>query len=219
MNSKYFHLLTVWNIVFALMCIPTAGKMIDVFGVPLSISIFYFPFVYIISDVLTEVYGYAAARRVVWYNVLAQFVTMLFFQFVAYYPPYPGIDDSAFRAVLTIAPQLVVFGIAAMFIGDIANNYVLAKMKVWSKGRHQAARYVASTLVGQFVNTAFFYVFGLWGLLPMEALLNSVLLASVAKVVVEIVMLPATIRFANWLKKKEGIDVYDKKTNFNPLII
>jgi uncharacterized integral membrane protein (TIGR00697 family) len=190
-----------------------------VFGVPLSISIFYFPFIYIISDVLTEVYGYAVARRVVWYNVAAQLVTMLMFQFVAYYPPFPGSDDSAYRAILTIAPQLVVCGIGAMFIGDIANNYVLAKMKVWSKGKHQAARYVVSTLVGQVVNTAFFYVFGLWGLLPIDSLLESVLYASITKVAVEIVMLPLTIRFANWLKKEEGVDVYDKKTDFNPLII
>lgn len=216
---RFLHILTIWNVVFALICIPTAGKMIDVFGTPLSISIFYFPFVYIISDVLTEVYGYAAARRVLWINVLTQLVTMLVFQFVAYYPAAAGSDDSAFRTVLTAAPQLVLFGISAMFLGDIVNNYVLAKLKILQKGAHQGLRYVVSTLAGQFVNTAFFYLFGLWGMLPADTLIESILMASGAKILVEIIMVPVTVRVANWLKRVEGVDFYDTETNFNPLIL
>ena len=81
----------------------------------------------------------------------------------------------------------------------------------------QGLRFVVSTLVGQGVNTAFFYTFGLWGILPRSALFQSILLASAVKVMVEIVMLPFTIRFANWLKKREGVDVFDSHTDFNPL--
>ena len=214
---KYLGPLTLWNILFAVICIPTAGKMIDVFGTPLSISIFYFPFIYIISDVLTEVYGYAAARRVVWCNVMAQVATVLVFQFVAYYPAAAGTDDSAYRAVLTVAPWIVTFGITAMFAGDMVNNYVLAKMKVWSKGRNPAFRYIASTVAGEFVNTGIFYAFGLWGLLPSGILLKSILVASIAKIAVETVMVPVTIRVGLWLKKVENVDVYDRHTDFNPL--
>ena len=140
--------------------------MIDVFGTPLSVSIFYFPFIYIVADLLTEVYGYAAARRVVWYGVIAQVGTTLIFTFVSWYPPAASFThNEAYKEVLSTAPQLVVFGTIAVFLGDIGNNYVLARMKVWTQGRAQGLRFVVSTVVGQGVNTAFFYTFGLWGLL------------------------------------------------------
>jgi hypothetical protein len=215
---KYLNDLLIAHIFFALVCIPTAGKMVDVFGVPLSISIFYFPFIYVVADVLTEVYGYGPARRVVWYGTIAQVVATGIFSFVAWYPPAASFgSNEAFATVLSAAPQLVFFGTIAVFLGDISNNYVLAKLKVLTGGRMQALRFVASTLVGQGVNTAFFYTFGLWGMLPSSVLIQSILLASAAKVMVEIVMLPFTIRFANWLKKREGVDAFDTQTDFSPL--
>lgn len=112
---KFLNDLLIWHIVFAVICIPTSGKMIDVFGIPLSISIFYFPLIYVLADVLTEVYGYAAARRVVWYGVVVQVITVLVFQFVVYFPPAASFgQDSAFKTVLGAAPQLVFFGTIAV---------------------------------------------------------------------------------------------------------
>lgn len=215
---KHYNDLLLLHVFFAIVCIPTAGKMIDVFGIPLSISIFYFPFIYIVADVLTEVYGYAAARRVVWYGVITQVAATLIFAFVAAYPPAASFgQNDAFNNVLSAAPQLVFFGTIAVFLGDISNNYVLAKMKIWTNGKNPSLRFVASTIVGQSVNTAFFYTFGLWGLLPMNFLIQSILLASIAKIVVEVVMLPVTITVSKWLKKREGVDVFDTATDFNPL--
>lgn len=217
-QSKYLIHLLIWNIFFALICIPTSGKMIDVFGIPLSISIFYFPFVYIIADVLTEVYGFAAARRVLWYTIVTQVIATLIFQFVVYYPPANTFsNDSSFRVVLEAAPQLVLFGTIAMFVGDISNNYVLAKLKILTRGKHLGLRFIISTLAGQSINTAIFYTFGLWGMLSTEFLLKSVIVGSIAKVAVEIVMLPMTIKISNWLKKEEKIDTFDQDTNFNPI--
>ena len=86
-NYKFLNHIVLWNIFFAIICIPTAGKLIDVVGTPLSISIYYFPFVYIFADILTEVYGYAVARRVLWYCVSAQLLTIVIFEFVILYPP------------------------------------------------------------------------------------------------------------------------------------
>ena len=215
---RYFNDFLIAHIFFAIVCIPTSGKMVDVFGIPLSISIFYFPFIYVVADVLTEVYGYGPARRVVWYGTISQVFATGIFSFVAWYPPSDSFGaNAAFSTVLSAAPQLVLFGTIAVFLGDISNNYVLAKLKVWTGGRMQALRFVASTLVGQGVNTSFFYTFGLWGMLPSSLLLQSILVASMAKVLVEIVMLPFTIRLANWLKKSEGVDAFDSQTDFNPL--
>lgn len=217
-NYKYLNQIILWNVFFGIICIPTAGKLIDIMGIPLSISIYYFPFIYIFADIMTEVYGYAVARRVLWYSVGAQVLATLIFQFVVSYPPSTFMaNNQSFVDVLSAAPQLVLFGTLAMFIGDIANNYVLAKMKLWTSGRYISVRFVASTLCGQAVNTAFFYVFGLWGITPVSALTKSIVAATLMKAAVEILFLPLTIRISRWLKKVEGVDFYDRSTDFNPL--
>jgi queuosine precursor transporter len=170
-NYKILNHIVLWNIFFAIICIPTAGKLIDVMGIPLSISIYYFPFVYIFADILTEVYGYAIARRVLWYCIFAQLLMVAIFEFVIFYPPSAVMtNNQSYVDVLSAAPRLVLFGTLAMFAGDIANNYVLAKMKVWTNGRYMSARFVTSTLCGQSVNTGVFYIFGLWRMIPIRLL-------------------------------------------------
>jgi queuosine precursor transporter len=217
-NYKFLNHIVLWNVFFAIICIPTAGKLIDVMGVPLSISIYYFPFVYIFADILTEVYGYAIARRVLWYCISAQLLTIVVFEFVISYPPSAVMtDNQSYVDVLSAAPRLVLFGTLAMFAGDIANNYVLARMKVCTNGRYISARFVTSTLCGQVVNTAVFYIFGLWGMIPARQLTKSIFVASLTKVSVELILLPITLKISSWLKRVENVDYFDKATDFNPL--
>jgi queuosine precursor transporter len=217
-NYKFLNQIVLWNVFFAIICIPTAGKLIDFMGIPLSISIYYFPFVYIFADILTEVYGYAIARRVLWYCIFAQLLAIGIFEFVIFYPPSAVmINNQSYVDVLSTAPRLVLFGTLAMFAGDIANNYVLARMKVWTNGRYISARFVTSTLCGQIVNTAVFYVFGLWGMIPNRVLTKSIVVASLTKVTVELLLLPVTLKVSLWLKRIENVDYFDKGTNFNPL--
>jgi len=217
-NYKFLNQIVLWNVFFAIICIPTAGKLIDFMGIPLSISIYYFPFVYIFADILTEVYGYAIARRVLWYCIFAQLLAIGIFEFVIFYPPSAVmINNQSYVDVLSTAPRLVLFGTLAMFAGDIANNYVLAKMKVWTNGRYISARFVTSTLCGQIVNTAVFYLFGLWGMIPNRVLTRSIVVASLTKVTVELFLLPVTLKVSLWLKRIENVDYFDEGTNFNPL--
>jgi hypothetical protein len=103
-----------------------------------------------------------------------------------------------------------------MFAGDIANNYVLAKIKVWTNGRYMPVRFVTSTICGQLVNTAVFYIFGLWGMIPTRLLTKSIVVASLTKVSVEFLLLPVTLKVSLWLKRVENVDYFDKTTNFNP---
>jgi uncharacterized integral membrane protein (TIGR00697 family) len=217
-NYKFLNHIVLWNIFFAIICIPTAGKLIDVVGTPLSISIYYFPFVYIFADILTEVYGYAVARRVLWYCVSAQVLTIVIFEFVILYPPSAVMtNNQSYVDVLSAAPRLVLFGTFAMFAGDIANNYVLAKMKVWTNGGYISARFVTSTVCGQLVNTGVFYIFGLWTLIPPRLLTKSIVIASLTKVSVELILVPVTLKVSLWLKRIENVDYFDRATNFNPL--
>lgn len=217
-NYRFLNHIVIWNVFFAIICIPTAGKLIDVVGIPLSISIYYFPFVFIFGDILTEVYGYAVARRVLWYCIFAQLLAIVIFEFVIFYPPSRVMtNNQSYVDVLSAAPRLVLFGTLAMFAGDIANNYVLAKMKVWTSGRYISARFVASTLCGQMVNTAVFYIFGLWRMIPTRVLAKSILVATLTKVGVELLLLPVTLKVSLRLKRIEDVDYFDKGTNFNPL--
>jgi queuosine precursor transporter len=217
-NYKFLNHIVLWNVFFAIICIPTAGKLVDLMGIPLSISIYYFPFVYIFADILTEVYGYAVARRVLWYCVFAQLVMIAIFEFVIFYPPSAVMtNNQSYVDVLSTAPRLVLFGTIAMFAGDIANNYVLAKMKVWTNGRYISARFVTSTLCGQMVNTTVFYIFGLWRMIPNRVLTKSIVVASLTKVTVELLLLPVTLKVSLFLKRIENVDYFDKGTDFNPL--
>ncbi|HXN74411.1 MAG TPA: queuosine precursor transporter [Candidatus Acidoferrales bacterium] len=217
-NYKFLNQIVLWNVFFAIICIPTAGKLIDIMGIPLSISIYYFPFVYIFADITTEVYGYAVARRVLWYCIYAQLLVIAVFEFVILYPPSAVMtNNQSYVDVLSTAPRLVLFGTLAMFAGDIANNYVLAKMKVWTEGLYISARFVTSTLCGQMVNTTVFYVFGLWGMIPTHVLTKSIVVATLVKVSVELIFLPVTLKISLWLKRMENVDYFDRATNFNPL--
>lgn len=137
---RYLNHILIWNIFFGVVIIPTAGKLVDISGILLSVTIFYFPFIYIFSDIMTEVYGYAVARRMLWYTIGAQVFATLLFQFAVYYPPSATMtNNQSFADVLSSAPRFVLFGTMALFIGDIVNNYVLAKMKVWTKGKYIVA--------------------------------------------------------------------------------
>jgi uncharacterized integral membrane protein (TIGR00697 family) len=217
---KLFHHFAIWSVFFLLISNITAGKMVDFFGIPAPISLLCFPFIYIISDLLTEVYGYAAARKVLWYTTIAAIVSALYFQLVVIFPPSSTFGhNEAYQTVLGTAPQIAAAGIFAVFVGEITNNYIVAKMKLYFKGRYLRLRLVLSTLAGQFVNTAAFFIFGLWGILPVDALVSSILFGTMLKTAVEIVMLPVTVCVINKVKKIEGIDHYDVKTDFTPFKI
>jgi queuosine precursor transporter len=222
MNKTYklLTLLTVLNVMFQLVSDVTAGKIIELFTFPVSITVLYFPFVYIISDVMTEVYGYAQARRVLWYTLIASVVAGIIYQLAVFLPPAEifGLNE-AYTTVFGIVPRVLIGGWIAVFVGDIVNNYILAKMKIRSNGKHLWARTITSTFGGQFVNTVLFYVIALSGILPTNILVISIVSAWLIKVAVEVILTPVTYWVVAKVKKIEGEDHYDRDTDFNPLSI
>ena len=153
-----------------------------------------------------------------WYTILAQVLVIAIFEFVIFYPPSAAMTNNrSYVDVLSAAPRLVLFGTLVLFVGDIANNYVLAKMKMWTNGCYISARFATSTLCGQTVNTAVFHIFGLWRMIPAHVLTKSIIAASLTKVGVELVLLPVTLKISLWLKRIENVDHFDRTTNFNPL--
>ena len=219
-SYKFLMLFASLNIAFQLISDATAGKIVAILGFGVSVTVLYFPFTYIISDVLTEVYGYSRARAVLWYTLLASVIAGLFYQIAVVVPAAPFFPNGeAYSTVFGIVPRILVGGWLAVFTGDICNNFVLAKMKVASSGKHLWMRTIGSTVVGQGVNTAVFYIVALSGVLPGSVLVQSILAGWVLKTLVEALMTPVTYLVVGFLKKAEGVDHYDRDTNFNPFII
>lgn len=217
---KFLGLLTVLYVTMQLVSDVTAGKMVQLFVFPVSVTVLYFPVTYIFADVLTEVYGYACARRTLWIVLFCSVLAGLIYQLVVYLPPPPGFTaNAAYVQVFGQVPRILLGGWVAVFAGEIMNDFVLAKMKIWTQGKYLWTRLIGSTVVGQFLNTALFYTIGLAGVLPTKLLIHSVLSGWLLKVVVEIALIPITYWIVGKLKTIEQEDYYDRDTNFNPFVV
>ena len=199
-----------------------AGKVavIDLPGIgswPFGAGILFFPVSYVIGDILTEVYGYARARRCIW----AGFGALLFMAFMAWVvvalpPADTWQGQAAYEQVFGQVPRIVLASIVAFWAGEFVNAYVLARMKIWTRGRHLWSRTIGSTLVGQGVDSLIFYPLAFYGVWDNETLLIVLATQWVLKVGWEAVLTPVTYAVVGWLKRREGIDVFDEGTDFTP---
>jgi len=186
---------------------------------PFGAGILFFPISYVIGDVLTEVYGFARARRVIW----AGFAALLFMAFMAWVvvalpPAADWGGQTAYEQVFGQVPRIVFASMIAFWAGEFVNSFVLAKMKIWTKGRHLWTRTIGSTVAGQGVDSLIFYPLAFWGASGWtNDLVIKVLLTQWAlKVAWEALLTPVTYAAVGWLKAKEGVDVYDEGTDFTP---
>lgn len=217
---KYLGLITILYIVFQLISDVTAGKIVQLGIFTVSATVLYFPITYIFSDILTEVYGYAKARNVVWQALLASVIAGLIYQLVVWLPPAVGFDaNDAFTRVLGSVPRILLGGWIAVWVGGILNDYVMAKMKIWTKGKYLWIRTIGSTIIGEGANTFLFYTIALYSVLPNNLLISSILSGWFLKTLVEIIFTPVTYYIVAKLKKSENEDYYDTDTDFNPLIL
>ena len=184
---------------------------------PFGAGILFFPVSYVIGDVLTEVYGYARARRCIW----AGFAALLFMAFMAAVvvalPPSPDWEgQAAYEAVFGQVPRIVLASIVAFWAGEFANSYVLARMKIWTQGRHLWTRTIGSTLVGQGIDSLLFYPLAFYGVWDNATLLVVLGTQFALKVAWEALLTPVTYAVVGFLKRREGVDVYDRGTDFRP---
>src|ERR1700731_1542701 len=176
-----------------------------------------FPLTYIFADIFTEVYGYGAARRAIWIAFFANILMTIVGVFVTWFPPAPEFrNQSAFEAVFYVVPRFVVASLAAFWLGEFTNSYALAKMKLWTNGKWLWTRTIGSTVAGQLVDTTTVIVIAFVGRASWSTMLNLIVSGYFAKVLYETVATPLTYLIVNSLKRAEGIDVYDRNTNFNP---
>lgn len=176
-----------------------------------------FPLAYIFGDILTEVYGYKKSRRVIWIGFGANFLMALVFIIVGKLTPAADwANQSAYDAILGWVPRIVIASLIAYWAGSFSNSFILAKMKVWTKGKWLWTRTIGSTIVGEGIDTLLFCLIAFYGQLPTSLLITVIISNYVFKVGVEVVFTPITYAIVGFLKKKEQSDIFDEKTNFNP---
>ena len=182
-------------------------------------GVLFFPISYIIGDILTEIYGYARARRVIWTGFAALAFMALMAWVVVSLPPaegWPG--QESYEFVFGNSWRIVLASMVAFWAGEFANSFVLAKMKLWTRGKHLWSRTIGSTVVGQGLDSLIFYPLAFYGLAgwPPELLWQVVLSQWLIKTAWEALLTPVTYLVINFLKRREGFEVFDTDTNFSP---
>jgi len=186
---------------------------------PFGAGILFFPISYVIDDILTEVYGFARARRAIWAGFAALLFLAVMEWTVVHLPVAEGwTGQPAYERVFGSGWRIIFASIAAFFVGDFLNSVVLAKMKIWTDGKHLWTRTIGSTIVGEGADSLIFYPLAFYGMAdwPAEALVAVMLSQFILKVSWEVVLTPVTYAVVGWLKRKEGVDVYDVGTDFTP---
>jgi queuosine precursor transporter len=184
----------------------------------------FFPISYIFGDVLTEVYGYARSRRVIWAGFAAMIFSALMGQVVLALPPNPEepfnlLMQPALQTVFGNGPRIVAASMTAFWAGDFVNSLVLAKMKIWTRGKYLWTRTIGSTLAGQAVDSVIFYPMAFLGVWTSLTLVRVLLFNWAFKVMVEVVLTPVTYAIVRALKRSEGEDWFDTDTNFTPFTL
>lgn len=222
-DYKYYDLVMA-AFVTVLLCSGIIGvqKRSEIFGLQFGTAILFFPLSYMFGDILTEVYGYARSRRVIW----AGFGALIFAAFMSWavvkIPPAPDWPHQrSYEVIFGSTPRIVFASLVAFWGGEFANSFVLAKMKIFTRGRHLWMRTIGSTIAGEVVDSMIFYPLAFLGAegWTTERVIQVTLFNYTAKVLVEIVATPLTYRVVNFLKRMEKEDYYDRNTNFNPFTL
>ncbi len=198
----------------------TAVKLVGIFGLVLPAGVVLFPVSYIVGDVLTEVYGYSAARRVIWLGFLCNLLAVAAIWAGGVLPAAPVWHaQGAYERILGYTPRLLGASFLAYLVGEFANSFVMARMKVLTEGRWLWSRTISSTVVGEGFDSLIFVSVAFAATIPAHALVAAIVSQWFFKSAYEIVATPLTYLIVGYLKRIEGLDVYDRDTRFNPLLI
>lgn len=176
-----------------------------------------FPITYIFGDIFTEVYGYGASRRAIWYGFFASFILVALSYLAVIVPPAPEYtDQQAFATIFKPVGRIVVASLLAYWCGEFANSFTLAKLKLLTKGKYLWTRTIGSTVVGQAVDTTVVMFAAFYGMRSTHVIIELIISGYVIKVVYETLMTPLTYVVVNFLKRTEAVDYFDYETNFSP---
>ncbi len=220
MTRAYAHLGTISVFFVAVLLISNIAstKIVQLGSLTFDGGTLLFPLSYIFADILTEVYGFARARRVIWLGFFCALVMSAILYIVGMLPAAADWgNQGAYDLILGQAPRIVAASLIAYLCGEFINSYILAKMKVWTAGKWLWMRTIGSTLVGELVDSTIFILVAFAGVLPTSLLITLIVSNYVFKTAIEILFTPATYAIVRYLKRAEGEDHFDRDTRFNPL--
>ena len=216
---RYFDLVGMVFVAMLLMANTVGSKILQVGPLSLPGGILVFPITYIFGDVLTEVYGYSASRRIIWMGLFLLGVMSAVYALVGALPSAVfWTHQASYEAVLGQAPRIALASMVAYFAGEFSNSYVLAKMKVWTHGRALWSRTIGSTVVGEGVDTVVFVLVAFVGTYRANELWVVIVSNYLVKVAYEVIATPFTYRVVAFLKNREGVDYFDHDTRFSPFV-
>lgn len=216
-HFKYLDIITAAFAVILLLSNIASTKLSTIGSFTFDAGLILFPLAYIFGDILTEVYGYARARRVIWIGFGANLLMVAIFYIVGVLPPATDWPlQESYMNILGPVPRIVLGSLAAYLVGEFANSYVLAKMKVKAKGKGFGKRAIGSTIVGQALDTTIFLLIAFAGILPWPVIWILWYTNYIFKVLLEVVLLPITSRVVRYIKTEEAVDALDTRTNFSP---
>lgn len=216
-HFRYYDMLVAAFVAVLLISNIVAPKMVAWGPMRFSGAQILFPVTYIFGDIFAEVYGYAGSRRAIWHGFFASALLAIVSMIIVALPPAPDWpNQKAYETVLGMIPRLVVASLIAYWAGEFANSFVMARMKVWSNGKHLWMRTIGSTAVGQAVDSVLVLVIAFGGVWSTEDIIRAIISGYVGKVAYEAALTPLTYLVVNGLKRAEGVDIMDTDTDFNP---
>lgn len=219
-RSKYFLYIAILFVAVLMISNTTASKIIELGPFVVSGAIFVFPISYIFGDVLTEVYGYKASRKIIWSGFAALIFMSFWYWFIQILPSAPfWQNQEAYETILGAVPRITLASISAYFLGEFSNSFVLSRMKVWMNGKHLWMRTIGSTIVGEGIDSLVFITIAFAGTMPIGAMFTIIGSIYLLKVIYEIIATPLTYAIVKKIKKVEGIDVYDRGIDYNPFVL
>lgn len=218
-NHKYLGTFGMVWVAFLIMAVYTASKTFVLFNYEFSVSIIAYPITYIFADIFTEVYGYRVTRKIVWTGFVCLIFTAILGYLYSIVPPSPNFtQNEAFSFIFKAGPILVGSILCSFFCGELTNSFVLAKVKILTKGKYQEFRYILSTFLGQLVDNAIFFtsLYLFTGFFTSTQTTQIIISSVVFCTLTEMFMIPITRKVVEYIKTQEGLDTFDHGTNFNP---
>jgi uncharacterized integral membrane protein (TIGR00697 family) len=198
----------------------TAVKLITIFGLVLPAAIVIFPMSYIFGDILTEVYGYRQARRVIWLGFFCNLIAVVAIWLGQVLPAASFWNgQTAYERILGYTPRLLLASFLAYLLGEFVNSFIMAKMKIATQGRWLWTRTIGSTVVGEGLDSLVFMTIAFMGEIPTAGLALAIITQWLVKSAYETAVTPCTYAAVRFLKRREGVEVYDYKTRFNPFLL
>jgi uncharacterized integral membrane protein (TIGR00697 family) len=212
-NKIYYNSLTlIFNLLLLFSNIAEI-KICSFFGYSVGAGTIVFPLIYILNDVITEVYGFSASRKIIWIALISNCVFSLFITLIVLLPSSPHFElQDAFEQIFLISSRIVAGSVISYFIGELLNAVIIATLKIKFKGYYFAFRAIFSTLVASFIESLIFALIAFYGRVPNVELFEMIILLTIIKVIYEILVMPFTIKFVKFLKVKEGINVFEQPT-------